>query len=219
MQTNDATVLVVDDDAQARRGVARLIRSAGYGVRMFRSPKRFLREPLPLGPTCVLLDMCMDGMSGLDVQDALRQNARHIPIVFLSGHGTVPTAAAGIKHGAEDFLEKPVSPQELIEAIRKAIAHDRGRSADRHDRKELRRRYDRLTPREQEVMSLVVSGLLNKQSAGELGISEKTIKVHRARAMEKMQVESLGARVQTAVRLGVVPPAEQAGSAAPDFPA
>src|SRR4051812_7644476 len=201
MQTNDATVLVVDDDAQARRGVARLIRSAGYGVRLFSSPKRFLREPLPLGPTCVLLDMCMDGMSGLDVQDVLRQNARHTPIVFLSGHGTVPTAAAGFKHGAEDFLEKPPRPDKLLEAIQRAIETDKRMSKDRGEVDELNRRYATLTARERDVMDLVVSGLLNKQSAAELGISEKTIKVHRARVMEKMQVESLAALVQMAGRM------------------
>jgi FixJ family two-component response regulator len=203
MPHNDATVLVVDDDPQARRGVARLIRSAGYDVKMFSSPKRFLRAPLPAGPTCVLLDMCMDGMTGLDVQDALRQNARHVPIVFLSGHGTVPTAAAGIKHGAEDFLEKPVRPNELLEAIWHAIEHDRNMSKDRGEQGELKRRYATLTPRERQVMDLVVSGLLNKQSAAELGISEKTIKVHRARVMEKMQVESLAALVQIAGRMGL----------------
>src|SRR5438270_8672725 len=130
MSTNDATVLVVDDDAQVRRGVARLMRSAGYGVKMFGSPKRFLREPLPMGPSCVLLDMCMDGMTGLDVQDVLRQNARQIPIVFLSGRGTVPTAAAGMKHGAEDFLVKPFRPHELLAAIGRAIEHDKTMSKD-----------------------------------------------------------------------------------------
>jgi|SRR4051812_10083698 FixJ family two-component response regulator len=217
--SSNASVLVVDDDATIRRGVSRLARAAGFAVKTFSSPKAFLNQELPEGPACVVLDMCMDGLSGLDVQEALQQRDRHIPIVFLSGHGTIPTATAGIKHGAEDFLEKPVQPQELIEAIRKAIAHDRGQSADRHDRKELRRRYDRLTPREKEVMSLVVSGLLNKQSAGELGISEKTIKVHRARVMEKMQVESLAALVQIAARLNVIAPAAQAGAAPSELPA
>src|SRR3954468_14279251 len=219
LNSTDASVLVVDDDATIRRGISRLARAAGFSVKTFSSPKAFLRQVLPEGPACVVLDMCMDELSGLDVQEALQQRDRAIPIVFLSGHGTIPTATAGIKHGAQDFLEKPVSPHDLIEAIRKAIAHDRGHSADRHDRQELRRRYDRLTPREKEVMSLVVSGLLNKQAAGELGISEKTIKVHRARVMEKMQVESLAALVQIAARLNVIGPAVQAASAPSELPA
>jgi FixJ family two-component response regulator len=204
------TVLIVDDDPTVRRSVARLIRSAGIEARTFTSPTEFLRHELPDGPACVLLDLSMDGMSGLEVQDELRRNKRQIPIVFLSGHGTISTAALGFKHGADDFLEKPVRPAELMAAVRQAIAHDRSQLARRAGRDGLQRRYDRLTPREQEVMSLVVSGLLNKQAAAELGISEKTIKVHRARVMEKMEVESLAALVVIAERLGVStqPPGE-----------
>jgi FixJ family two-component response regulator len=205
--TSSANVLVVDDDSMVRRSVSRLARAAGFSVKTFSSPAEFLRQELPDGPACVVLDMCMDGLSGLDVQDALRQKSRHIPVLFLSGHGTIPTATTSIKHGAEDFLEKPVDPKELIAAIRRAVEHDRGQSADRHDRAELQRRYDLLTPREREVLALVVSGLLNKQAAAELGISEKTIKVHRARVMEKMQAESLAVLVQFAGRIGVPPPA------------
>jgi FixJ family two-component response regulator len=196
------TVLVVDDDPAIRRSVARLIRSAGFDARTFASPVEFLRHPLPDGPSCVLLDMCMDGMTGLEVQQALRRNARHIPIVFLSGRATIPIAAAGFKQGADDFLEKPARPQQLIEAVSRAIEHDRGQCADRADRAALQRRVDRLTPREQEVMGLVVTGLLNKQVAAELGISEKTVKVHRSRVMDKMEVESLAALVHIAERLG-----------------
>ena len=203
MLVNDATVIVVDDDPAVRRSVSRLARSAGYNVRAFASPVDFLGEPLPPGPACVLLDMCMEGLSGLDVQEQLRKNDRRVPILFLSGQGTVPTATAGMKHGAEDFLEKPFKPTELIAAIGRAVEQDRSRAADRGERGEWKRRYETLTPREQDVMKLVVTGLLNKQAAAELGISEKTIKVHRARVMEKMGIKSLAALVHIADRIGI----------------
>jgi len=185
------TVLVVDDDSGVRRSVSRLIRAAGLGVRTFSSPGDFLCQDLPAGPACVVLDMYMDGMNGLEVQDALRRNARQLPIVFISGSATVPTTAACFKGGAEDFLEKPVRAKELLDAIHRALEHDASRSADRAELDDLRRRHDQLTPRELEVMTLVVAGMLNKQVAYDLCISEKTVKVHRARVMEKMQVESL----------------------------
>jgi FixJ family two-component response regulator len=204
--TTDATVMVVDDDPAIRRSVARLMRSAGLGVRTFSSPAHFLRERLPDGPACVLLDMCMDGMTGLEVQEVLGRNERHVPVVFLSGHGTIPIAARGFKRGADDFLEKPVRPTVLLEAINRAIEHDRVQSIDRAAREHAQQRYDGLTPREQEVLKLVVSGMLNKQAAAELGISEKTIKVHRARVMEKMGVSSFAELVLLAERIGVVPP-------------
>src|SRR4051794_30213725 len=143
----DANVLVVDDDATVRRSVARLARASGVGVKTFSTPAAFLRRELPDGPACVVLDMCMDGLTGLEVQDALRQRERNIPVVFLSRHGTIPTATATIKHGAEAFLEKPVRAKELMDAIRRAIEHDRSQSGERHQRQELQRRYDRLTPR------------------------------------------------------------------------
>jgi FixJ family two-component response regulator len=213
MLASDATVLVVDDDPAVRRSLSRLIRAAGYAVKTFASPKEFLRYELPHGPACVMLDMRMDELSGLDVQEELQQNSRHIPVLFLSGHGTIPTAAQSFKHGAEDFLEKPIRPKELLEAIRRAIEHDRRLEGDRNERAELNRRYSMLTAREQEVMGLVVAGLLNKQSAAELGISEKTIKVHRARVMEKMQVESLAELVRVAGRIGVGAPAASGAAA------
>jgi RNA polymerase sigma factor (sigma-70 family) len=200
-----ATVLVVDDDPAIRRSVSRLIRSAGYAVKTFASPTEFLSHQLSDEPSCVLLDMCMEGMTGLEVQERLRQGDRHVPVVFLSAHGTVPTAARGFKHGAADFLEKPVRPEELLDAVTQAIEHDRNQAADRAELDQFRERFNTLTPREQEVMKLVVSGRLNKQVAAELEISEKTIKVHRARVMEKMRVESLAALVLTAERIGLTP--------------
>jgi RNA polymerase sigma factor (sigma-70 family) len=215
MPATDATVLLVDDDPAVRRGVSRLVRSAGFAVKTFASPEDFLRQELPTGPACVLLDLRMEGMNGLEVQDVLSRNDRRMPVVFLSGHGTVPTAATCFKHGAQDFLEKPVRPNDLLAALNRAIECDRSQNTDRADREKLRRRYARLTAREQEVMQLVVSGLLNKQAAAELGISEKTVKVHRARVMEKIEVESLAALVLIAERIGLVgAPVTDAGAAA-----
>ena len=216
--SNDATVLIVDDDADIRRSTSRLLRAAGYAVTGFASPQEFLEHPLPLGPCCVILDMCMDGMTGLEVQERLCESDRHVPVVFLSAHGTVPTAAAGFKHGAHDFLEKPARPKQLIEAVASAIARDRVHAAGRAELEDIRRRFAALTPREQEVMRLVVSGRLNKQAASELGISEKTIKVHRARVMEKMRAESLAALVLMAERLRLTPaPAELVAEASPTW--
>jgi FixJ family two-component response regulator len=200
-----ATVLVVDDDPSIRQSVSRLLRAARYTVETFASPVEFLSYPLSAEPTCVLLDMCMDGMTGLEVQDLLRKSDRRVPVVFLSAHGTIPTAALGFKHGADDFLEKPVRPNELLDAVGRAIQHDHSQMAARAELDEFRARYDALTPREREVMKLVVSGRLNKQTAAELDISEKTTKVHRARVMEKMRVESLAALVLTAERIGLTP--------------
>jgi FixJ family two-component response regulator len=206
MPLNGATVLIVDDDAAVRRSVSRLIRSAGYAVQTFASPADFLQCALPAEPSCVVLDMCMDGMSGLEVQEKLRQrDSRRVPVVFLSGRATVPHAAAGFKQGAADFLEKPVRPRQLIDAVNRAIEHDRTQVADRAEMAGFRQRFEALTPREQEVMRQVVSGRLNKQAAAALEISEKTIKVHRARVMEKMRVDSLAALVLVAERLGLAP--------------
>jgi len=199
------TVVVVDDDPAIRRSVSRLLRSAGFTVETFGSPSRFLRHQSPAAPACVLLDMCMEGMTGLEVQDVLLRNERQVPVLFFSGQGTISTAVAGIRNGAENFLEKPVPPNDLLNAVSKAIEHDRAQSAQRTNRAELKARFDRLTPREVEVMTLVVSGLLNKQVAAQLGISEKTVKVHRARVMQKLEVESLASMVLIAERIGLAP--------------
>jgi FixJ family two-component response regulator len=161
---SDATVLVVDDDAATRRSVARLVRSAGFEVKTFASPEAFLRFELPAGPTCVLLDMCMEGMTGLEVQDALRRSGRRVPVIFLSGRSTISTAVAGVRDGAQDFLEKPFRPGELIEALTRALEHDRTQGAERATRADFQRRFDSLTTREQEVID----------GAGGVGPSKQT---------------------------------------------
>jgi len=200
---NVGTVLIVDDDISVRRSAARLLRLSGFAVETFGAPAAFLRRELPAEPACVLLDMYMDGMTGLGVQEQLQRSERHIPVIFMSGRSTIATAVEGVRHGAEDFLEKPVQPKALIEAIRCALRRDSAGRSGRAQHADLQARYASLTPREREVMSLVVSGLLNKQSAAELGISEKTIKVHRARVMQKMRVVSLAELVLIAEYVGV----------------
>ena len=202
MAEGDVTVVVVDDDSSVRQGVARLARSAGFSTRTFASPTQFLKQPLPEGPACLVLDVFMDELTGLDVQEKLLGNERRIPIIFLSGHGDVPMTAKAMKRGADDFLEKPFEPTELIGAIIRAVEHDREDSAARVHRRQLVQRYELLTLRERDVMKLVVNGLLNKQVAAELGISEKTVKVHRGRVMEKMQVESLAQLVRISQQIG-----------------
>jgi FixJ family two-component response regulator len=199
----EATVFVVDDEPIIRRSLSRLLRAAGFEVHTFASPAEFLNHPLPMTPACVFLDMCLGTMTGLQVQDILRQNERKLPVIFLTAYGTVPDARTGFRHGAEDFLEKPAQPADLLKAVRRAIERDRRHVAILAEQAELRKRYESLTAREREVMACVVTGLLNKQTAAELGITEKTIKTHRARVMEKMRVESLAALVVVAERIGI----------------
>ena len=198
---DEATVLVVDDDQSVRRGIARLARGSGFAARTYSSPRRFLGQPLPTGPACLVLDMVMDGVNGLEVQERLQQDPRQIPIVFLSGQADIPMAARAMKGGAADFLEKPFCPLDLIGAIRRAVERDRKATVARARRDDVVHRYQTLTERERDVMGLVVRGLLNKQVAAALGISEKTVKVHRGRGMKKMRAASLAELVWLAQRV------------------
>ena len=201
---SNATVFVVDDDASVRKAMARLVDSAGYAVETFASAREFLARVRSQDVSgCVLLDILMPGLSGLDLQQELQAFTPPLPIIFITGHGDVPSSVRAMKGGAVDFLTKPVHDQYLLSAISQAIARNaeaRERYAELH---ELRRRADTLTPRERQVMLLVVRGLLNKQVAAELGTVEKTIKVHRARVIQKMGVESLAELVRDAEKLGM----------------
>jgi FixJ family two-component response regulator len=197
-----ATVFLVDDDASVRRALGRLVKSAGYAVESFSAAREFLDSDWQArAPACLILDVRMPGLSGLDLQRELRSRRAILPIVFITGHGNVPMGVNAMKDGAVDFLTKPVTDDQLIEAIGRALARAQREYAERRELEDIHQRVESLTPREREVMDLVVQGLLNKQVAYELGTVEKTIKVHRARVMEKMGVESLADLVRISEKL------------------
>ncbi len=195
------TVYVVDDDASVRKSLRRLLGTAGYHVEAFASADEFLAHPIPSEPGCLLLDLRMPGRTGLDLQEALMAGQKAIPIVFVTGHGDVPTSVRAMKGGAVDFLTKPYDPEDLLEAVARATAKEKRDRRERAQLTDLENRARALTPREAEVFTLVVRGLLNKQAAVELGISEKTVKVHRARVMVKMRADSMADLVRMAARL------------------
>ena len=205
MNQTAPTVYVIDDDASVLCALARLIRSFGMQVETFTSGRAFLDCKVPEGPACVVMDVRLSGENGLVLQDALHSSERRLPIIFITGHGTVPLCAQALKAGAIDFLLKPVDEQDLMEAITRAIEKDCWAQAKQRKRAAIAWRVATLTPRERDVMALVVTGQLNKQIADELGTSEKTIKVHRARVMQKMQATSVAHLVRMADLVGIVP--------------
>jgi FixJ family two-component response regulator len=196
-------VFVVDDDPSARRGILRLLASAGFEAEGFASACEFLaRAPYP-GSSCLVLDYQMPEMSGLELQSALRERGLRLPIVFVTGHGDVPASVRAMKDGAVDFLLKPFTAEELLAAVAIALENGRVAAAEEAERATVRERWETLTPREKEVLELVVAGLLNKQTAGRLGTVEKTVKAHRARIMQKMAAGSLADLVRMAAKLGL----------------
>ena len=199
------TVFVVDDDASVRRALARLVRSLGMQVETFATGQEFLSCKVPEEPACILLDMRLSsGENGLMLQDSLRTSKRRPPIIFITGHGTVPLCAQALKAGAVDFLLKPVDEQDLLDAISRAIEEDRYTQVQQRKRDAITWRVATLTPREREVMGLVVTGRLNKQIANDLGVAEKTIKVHRAQVMRKMQAVSIADLIRMADTVGMI---------------
>ncbi len=196
-----AVVFVVDDDAGVRDATRGLLASIGFEVQTFKSASEFLGSKRPEVPACLVLDVRLPGLSGLDLQRELAESGTPIPIVFITGHGDIPMSVQAMKGGAVEFLTKPFRDQQFLDAVQHAIARDRVERKQRAEVAEIRRRYESLTPREREVMARVVAGRLNKQTASELGTSEITVKVHRAQVMRKMRVDSLAALVQLAERL------------------
>jgi len=199
-------VLVVDDDPSVRKSLTRLLASAGYAVEAFASAREFLARERHAGPCCLVLDVRMPGLTGLDLQDALAAAGRRMSIVFVTGHVDVPMSVKAMKGGAVDLLTKPVDAKDLLKAIQRAVAKDVQHLRDETRIAEIQERVKMLTAREIEVFALVVTGMLNKQIAFKLGISEKTVKVHRARVMEKMRAGSVAELVRLADRVGVIVP-------------
>jgi FixJ family two-component response regulator len=203
MPETRAIVFVVDDDASVREALDRLIRSAGLKVEAFASAEEFLNRPRADVPSCLVLDVRLPDLSGIDLQRRMVESNNEIPIVFITGHGDIPTTVRAMKAGAVEFLTKPLVDGDVLESIRQAIARDRAARDHHAETAELRARYASLTPREKEVMEWVVSGRLNKQIAGELGISEETVKVHRGHVMRKIGADSLAELVRMSQRLGI----------------
>ena len=202
MSTEEPVVFVVDDDEEIRAAMRSLFASVGLRVETFATAQDFLGSRRPDAPACLVLDVRLPGLSGLDLQHELIQAGIPIPIVFISGHGDIPTSVQAIKAGAVEFLTKPVRDHQLLDAIRRAIVADQRERPRRAELAELRRRYGSLTPREREVMTMVVAGLLNKQAAARIGTSEITVKVHRAHIMRKMCADSVADLVRMTERLG-----------------
>jgi FixJ family two-component response regulator len=203
MSVTVTTVFVVDDDAAVREAVASLLRSVGHRPRLFGSAQEFLASPKVDGPSCLILDVRMPGLGGLDCQRRLSEAGIQIPVIFMSGHGDIPMTVRAMKAGAIDFLTKPFRDQDLVDAVNQALEQDLAQRLDEQDTGRLRVHYTALTTREREVMAWVVTGRLNKQIAAELGTSEITVKVHRASVMRKMNAASVPDLVRMAGRLGL----------------
>ena len=203
MSQGEPTVFIVDDDPAVLKSLSRLLRASQFNVVTFGSPQEFLERYDPHTPGCLVLDVAMPGLNGLELQEALRVKGSAIPIIFLTGHGDIPMSVQAIKGGALDFLTKPVHDKDLLKAVEAALEKDRIERQSRAELDDIQERLATLTPREREVLIHVVSGQLNKQIAYDLGTVEKTIKVHRARVMEKMKVGSVAELVRLTERAGI----------------
>ena len=202
---SEATVFIIDDDPSARRGLTRLVRAAGLKVESFDSAGDFLNSGKSAGPGCILLDVRMPEMTGPELQAELVKPGYRMPIIFLSAHADVETTAAAMKLGAVDFLTKPVDREDLLEAIRLSLAQDAENRAQRAELSSIQEQFNSLTAREYEVMTYVITGMLNKQIAVELGISEETVKIHRGRVMKKLGIESVAELIRLCEKAGIEP--------------
>lgn len=203
MNETPSIVFVIDDDDSVRRALRRLIHSVGLQVELFGSAREFLERQWPDVPSCMILDIRLPGISGLDFQRRLTEAKIHIPIIFITGHGDIPMTVRAMKAGAVEFLPKPFNDQDLLDAIHQALERDRVRRQQETEIATLRERFESLTPREQEVLPWVISGLLNKQIAAEIGTTEATVKVHRSQLSRKMGAESIADLVRMAERIGI----------------
>jgi len=201
----DPIVLVLDDDPAVGESIADLLRSADLASEVFTSPTEFLRHPRPAAPACLILDVQLAGLSALDLQTDLAKGDPPLPIIFITGHATIPMSVRAMKRGAVEFLTKPFDAEELLAAVRQALGRDRVAQQRQAELAAPRARFDTLTPREREVLSLVVTGRLNKQIAADLGCSEQTVKVHRGRVMRKLAVGSVAELVRVAQRVAGTP--------------
>ena len=206
MTEGDVIVFVVDDDAAMRDSLMNLLRSVGLRAAAFASAQEFLRSPRPDVPSCLVLDVRLPGLSGLELQQRLAEADLAMPIIFITGHGDIPMAVQAMKTGAVEFFTKPFRDQALLDAVQQALARDRTAREQRAQREALHHRHRALTPRERDVLALVVTGLLNKQIAAELGTSEACVKLHRQHVMTKMEAGSLAELVRMADRLGIPTP-------------
>ena len=205
MPDANSTVLVIDDDPDLRASVGRLLRSLGQDAQLFASISDFLKSDPPDGPTCLVLDVRLPGQSGLDLQRELAAANRELPIIFITGHGDIPMSVQAMKGGAIEFLTKPFRDQELLDAIQLGLSRDRARREDQKALAALRERFESLSPREREIMVQVAHGRLSKQIAGDIGIAEATVKVHRSRLMHKMKARSLPELSRMADKLKLSP--------------
>src|SRR5215472_13660420 len=204
MPEANSTVLVIDDDPDVRASVGRLLRSLGIDFQLFASISEFLESDPPDGPTCLVLDVRMPGQSGLDLQRELARAQREIPIIFITGHGDIPMSVQAMKGGAIEFLTKPFRDQDLLDAIQLGLSRDHARRANEKSLATLKERFESLSPREREIMIQVAHGRLSKQIAGDIGIAEATVKVHRSRLMHKMKARSLPELSRMADKLKLV---------------
>ena len=200
------TIFVIDDDASVRKSLSRLLDSVGFSTESFASADEFLKRERFEGIGCIILDVRMPGLSGMDLQDELNKADYSMPIIFITGHGDIPMSVQAMKKGAVDFLPKPFDEDQLLDALRKAIEKDMQAKAERAGARDILGRMEQLTPREYEILQYLITGMLNKQIAFKLGIAEKTVKIHRSRVFEKLGTRSVAELVRMAEKAGIEPP-------------